>query len=424
MHCPNCDSDNETGSRFCKACGTRLPLEPSNIEKAGSSLPQKETESTASASAGKLSSEAASRSTIICGKCQHINPADKKFCDQCGSKLNPIVSATHTNQESQTSFAPPDSAVSPPEKTLNSAVAVNPPQTLPEDFDPLATFPGDESEKPEKQQIKAVTPSNKPLAAVTSTKSKATPPPSVPRRPVVSVSSPSEGKKTIRNGLIVGTIVLVTFIVGAATFWLLQQNKNAGGAQPNSPISNNPLPAPSANTSTQELYTPPAHPNNAEPKDKVEPATAAVTEPDKSTESAKTPPAEPSTQLATPSVKPPTPTSSPVLAQTEVKSSDSKSASKPPPPVSTKPPVPKTPAAPQPSSPTPPVAPPPSNHRPPASAEAEWYRNLKAELAHCEARNNFFSKVYCQNRAMEKFCTNNWGKVKECVRPAHKEYEQ
>jgi hypothetical protein len=58
------------------------------------------------------------------------------------------------------------------------------------------------------------------------------------------------------------------------------------------------------------------------------------------------------------------------------------------------------------------------------NTEPGWYVNLKTELSRCESKGNFFSKVYCQNRAREQFCPNNWGKVKECVRPAHRENEQ
>ena len=417
MRCPSCDSENETGSRFCKACGARLPLEASNIEKVATDVLQAEAQSTASAGPPKFSNETAPINTISCGKCQHINPADKKFCDQCGSKLNALVSPlVSTSQESPTPPASLNSSVSQQAHALDAAMAVNPPQTLPEDFDPLATFTENATEKVETPRIKPATPSDKPSAAVTTIKPKAVPPPLVPRRPVVSTSPTSQSKKGIRNALIVGAIVLLTLVLGAAGFWLLQQNKNVGGSQPSTPLANNPVPAPAANAPTQELYAPPAHPNNAESKNTLEPATAAITEPDKSVEPAAAPAVDPSPAIAPPPAKPATSTSPAVLPSAPAKSSDSKTGNKTSPAsVAPKQPITKPPAAPQTTVSPPPVL---------SNAEAEWYRNLKAELARCEVRNNFFSKTYCQNRALEKFCPNNWGKVKECVRPAHREYEQ
>lgn len=52
------------------------------------------------------------------------------------------------------------------------------------------------------------------------------------------------------------------------------------------------------------------------------------------------------------------------------------------------------------------------------ASAAEWHEALKAGLAWCQGKDNFFSRGLCEYREKNRFCEpeNRWGKVAECVK--------
>lgn len=61
--CPNCQTENPTGSRFCQACGTSLLGEPV-VEATGEIV------------------------KLLCPTCHAPVSPDATFCNQCGGKLH------------------------------------------------------------------------------------------------------------------------------------------------------------------------------------------------------------------------------------------------------------------------------------------------------------------------------------------------
>ncbi|MBE2224581.1 MAG: zinc ribbon domain-containing protein, partial [Anaerolineae bacterium] len=53
IHCPECQTENTPGSKFCNSCGARLPKSTS----------------------------------VLCPKCQTPNPHNNFYCDNCGGRL-------------------------------------------------------------------------------------------------------------------------------------------------------------------------------------------------------------------------------------------------------------------------------------------------------------------------------------------------
>ena len=87
-----------------------------------------------------------------------------------------------------------------------------------------------------------------------------------------------------------------------------------------------------------------------------------------------------------------------------------------PPPVAEQRPSPPPIAAPTPVSPPPQ---PKSAELPSRPSEPAWYVSLKAEVARCKEKDNFFSRTLCEERAKLHYCGpgDQWGKVPECVQP-------
>lgn len=411
MRCTNCGLENDASLRFCKACGTRLPLEAYSTENHGAQLGGREAQAnvTKPGTSGSASSTIVSEQTITCGTCKRINPIDKKFCGQCGSKLNAASASSIPVSSDENKFTSPE-AISEGAELSNNLTTIIPPETLQSlsssTFDPLATFPGT-SAKDEPISVAQT------LAPITAPPATAVTPPLASSSG--SGSSSGNSKNSLRNGLIIGVVVLLVMALGGGGLWLLQSR---GGAQPTPSIPSvviSPPPAIIPDAPSKELYGQPLPtpvPNLNKP---IEPAARvdSATVPDAGTV-APTTGGSPGQVASAPSapavtVMPAAPAASPASAT----SPETKTVTKPGAPT----PPPKRPAPKAPSSR-------PLNTPIAVNSEPAWYVNLKTELSRCESKGNFFSKVYCQNRAKEQFCPNNWGKVKECIRPAHRENEQ
>ncbi len=66
VHCPECQSKNTPGSKFCNHCGARLPKS----------------------------------TNILCPRCQTPNPHSNFYCDNCGSRLKNETNQASTTEES------------------------------------------------------------------------------------------------------------------------------------------------------------------------------------------------------------------------------------------------------------------------------------------------------------------------------------
>jgi len=85
MKCPKCQTENESGARFCANCGSRL------------SAPRP-------AAAGR-SQTPAQNSCPVCGQ---VNPAGSAFCETCGTKLTATPApATRSGQTAPATAAQP-----------------------------------------------------------------------------------------------------------------------------------------------------------------------------------------------------------------------------------------------------------------------------------------------------------------------------
>ncbi len=69
VHCPECQSENTPGSKFCNHCGARLPKSTS----------------------------------ILCPRCQTPNPHSNFYCDNCGSRLKTEADGAPVEEEPTTS---------------------------------------------------------------------------------------------------------------------------------------------------------------------------------------------------------------------------------------------------------------------------------------------------------------------------------
>lgn len=408
MRCTNCGLENDASLRFCKACGTRLPLEAYSTENPGAQLGGREEQAnvTKPGTSGSASSPIVSGQTITCGTCKRINPVDKKFCGQCGSKLNAASASSIPVSPDENKFTSTE-AISEGTELSNNLTTIIPPETLQainsSTFDPLATFPGTSA----KDEPISVAPTIAPNTA---------PPSAVPAPPLASPSgsgsSSGNSKNSLRNGLIIGVAVLLILALGGGGLWLLQSRS---GAQPSPGIPKvviSPPPAIIPEAPSKELYGQPLPtpvPNLNKP---IEPAARvdSAVAPEAGTV-APTAGGSPGQVASTPSSPPVT--VMPATPAASATSPDTKAVTKPGAPT----PPPKRPAPKAPSTR-------PLNTPIAVNSEPAWYVNLKTELSRCESKGSFFSKVYCQNRAKEQFCPNNWGKVKECVRPAYRENEQ
>ena len=65
------------------------------------------------------------------------------------------------------------------------------------------------------------------------------------------------------------------------------------------------------------------------------------------------------------------------------------------------------------------------DERPARRSEPEWYVGLKEELGRCSGKDNFISRIVCEQKAKLRFCTpgNQWGKVPECVQSERRQDE-
>lgn len=106
VKCPHCGTENLDGALFCDECGASLAptaaAEPSAAPAPTPSAPSVEEPAPAAPSAGM----------VKCPSCQHENPADARFCENCGAALAPAPGV-----------APPPEAVAPP-PTAVPAVAL------------------------------------------------------------------------------------------------------------------------------------------------------------------------------------------------------------------------------------------------------------------------------------------------------------
>jgi hypothetical protein len=68
MKCPKCQFDNPADAKFCNACGNKLEL--------------------------------------VCPQCAKVNPADSKFCNECGQSFAQLVSSNGFQGSSESSQSP------------------------------------------------------------------------------------------------------------------------------------------------------------------------------------------------------------------------------------------------------------------------------------------------------------------------------
>lgn len=302
----------------------------------------------------------------VCPQCGHINAPAARFCAKCGTRLGAAAAVAAP--------PPPFQQMPPGDDTFFAPAAV--PGTAPvvsSSFDPLAAFPATSLPPP----------------------SPAAPPASAPAPIPANAAANASGN---RNGLLIGGIVLIAAVLAGGSIWVLSQRS---GAQPPAVAAN--VPPPPVNTAPKELYEP-----------KPEPApTPAPVDTGKTVE----PPLQPAQAPADP--VPPAVAAQP--AETPAAVTAPAPAARPQPR-----PAPK-PVEPMVRPVTPPVvtpAPPPVIAAAPAApAPDDWYASLRAELARCETKGNFFAKELCRDRARRQWCEPGarWGKVPECARPRRPE---
>ena len=79
MQCPECQSENSEGSKFCGGCGQKFDLS--------------------------------------CPECGVNNPAENQFCNECGSSLKPVIEIPDQITE------PKSLAVSPSKEILGADIS-------------------------------------------------------------------------------------------------------------------------------------------------------------------------------------------------------------------------------------------------------------------------------------------------------------
>ncbi len=81
VKCPQCGTENLEGALFCDECGASLaqPSEPSDVLEG--TPPATPAEAPAPPAVG----------VVKCPSCQHENPADARFCENCGAALAPAA---------------------------------------------------------------------------------------------------------------------------------------------------------------------------------------------------------------------------------------------------------------------------------------------------------------------------------------------
>jgi hypothetical protein len=98
MKCPNCQTENEPGARFCANCGNRL-TEPRPAP----------------------STRSGEASQVTCPSCGQANPAGSAFCETCGTRLaSPQPSAAQT-PATTTRPVQDDTAAAPAKKPTSGA---------------------------------------------------------------------------------------------------------------------------------------------------------------------------------------------------------------------------------------------------------------------------------------------------------------
>ncbi|MFL5802519.1 MAG: zinc ribbon domain-containing protein, partial [Roseiflexaceae bacterium] len=96
MKCPNCGTENDAANRFCDQCGSRL--EPSGA------VPQAQAVLAAQPTAA----------AATCPSCGAVVLPGEAFCDECGASLSGVAPAAGaTSYDAPTVYAPPRSSGTP-----------------------------------------------------------------------------------------------------------------------------------------------------------------------------------------------------------------------------------------------------------------------------------------------------------------------
>ena len=89
--CTLCETTNIDGALFCDECGGSLEDNVETQENAITCLKSEAPEILESSVIGEHW-EKGEAATIICSSCNHTNPSDSQFCEECGANISPLPS--------------------------------------------------------------------------------------------------------------------------------------------------------------------------------------------------------------------------------------------------------------------------------------------------------------------------------------------
>lgn len=139
--CPSCGAENEVGAKFCEACGAALqqtPAPPSEPEPAseppvGAEPAPSPPESQAEPStppAAQPQAPAGEPATLACPACGTENDSDAKFCGACGADLQqataPSADAQPAPQPASTPPAQPPAKAEPVSEAVPATPSTGP----------------------------------------------------------------------------------------------------------------------------------------------------------------------------------------------------------------------------------------------------------------------------------------------------------
>jgi hypothetical protein len=129
VKCPQCGTENLDGALFCDECGASL-AQPSVTES--SAAPAEASTAAPAEAPAPTPAVSPAVGVVECPSCHHENPADARFCENCGAALAPAPPPPPPTPEvaPQPEAAPP----APPAAVPIAALALEGGLELPLDF--------------------------------------------------------------------------------------------------------------------------------------------------------------------------------------------------------------------------------------------------------------------------------------------------